>query len=84
MITRAVLTVLGVLGLCLLLVAQEPNPGEHGNGQTITQQDLLGTGEIDVVPALALYQPDSFSRSGLTLKKFEGLLLANCLKSFIK
>jgi hypothetical protein len=51
LITRVcmVLTVLGVLGLCLLLVAQEPNPGEHGNGQTITQQDLLGTGEIDVV-----------------------------------
>jgi len=64
MITRAVLTVLSVLGLSLPLVAQEPNPGEHGNGQTITQEDLLGTGEIDVVPALALYQPDSFSRSG--------------------
>ena len=62
MITRAVLTVLGVLGLCLLLVAQEPNPGEHGNGQTITQQDLLGTGEIDVVPALALYQEGHFER----------------------
>jgi len=27
---------------------------------------------------------DSFSRSGLSLKKVEGLSLANCLKSFIK
>lgn len=63
-IKRALSAVLGLLGLCLPLTAQQTNPGEQIDGETITLEQLQSTGAVDIASALALYQPDSFSRSG--------------------
>ena len=63
MIQRAVAAVLGLLGLCLPLGAQEAKLRQLNEG-SITLDQLQGTGEVDLAPSLALYQPDSFSRSG--------------------
>ena len=62
MIRRAVPAVLGFLGLCLPLTAQQNRP-EQNDDETITLGQLQSTGAVDVASALALYQPDSFSRS---------------------
>ena len=59
MLKRALPAVLGALGLCLPLAAQQAN--EY---QTITVDQLQETGELDFPSALALYQPNTFSRSG--------------------
>jgi outer membrane receptor protein involved in Fe transport len=62
MMTRALPTAFVLLGLCLPLVAQESHPGQD-NEETISRDQLEITGAVDVPSALALYQPDSFTRS---------------------
>jgi outer membrane receptor protein involved in Fe transport len=52
MVKRALLVVVGLLGFCLPLAAQD---------ETITRGDLEETGALDVPRALALYQPNIFS-----------------------
>ena len=52
MIKCAFAAVIGFLSLCLPLAAQD---------ETIASEDLRGTGEVDVAPALTLYRPDIFS-----------------------
>ena len=64
MIRRAFPAVLGLLGFCLPLAAQETNRPEQTDDETITLEQLQSTGAVDIAPALALYQPDSFSVSG--------------------
>jgi outer membrane receptor protein involved in Fe transport len=64
MVKRALAAVLGLLGLCLPLAAQQTNRPEQGNDETITLDQLQSTGAVDVASALTLYQPDTFSRSG--------------------
>jgi outer membrane receptor protein involved in Fe transport len=56
--------VLGLLGLCLPLAAQQTNPVEQIDGETITLEQLQSMGAVDLASALTLYQPDSFRRSG--------------------
>lgn len=63
MLKRALLAVLGVLGLCLPIAAQV-NPVGSDEYQSIALEDLQKTGAVDIPAALALYQPDSFSQSG--------------------
>jgi outer membrane receptor protein involved in Fe transport len=63
MIRRAVPAVLGFLGLCLPLTAQQNRPDQNED-ETITAEQLQSTGAVEIASALALYQPDSFSRSG--------------------
>lgn len=64
MIKRAAAAVLGLLGLSFPLAAQQTNHPEQIEGETITLEQLRSTGAVDFASALALYQPDSFSRSG--------------------
>jgi outer membrane receptor protein involved in Fe transport len=64
MIKRALLVVLGFLGLCLPLAAQQTNRPEQAEDETITLEQLQLTGAVDTASALALYQPDTFSASG--------------------
>lgn len=52
MLKRAFLVVVGFLGFCLPVVAQD---------ETITRSDLEETGALDVPHALASYQPNIFS-----------------------
>jgi hypothetical protein len=52
MVKRALLFVVGFLGFCLPLAAQD---------ETITREDLEQTGALDAASALALYQPNIFS-----------------------
>lgn len=63
MIKRALAAVLGFIGLCIPLVAQQTDHSEVVDTETITLEQLQSTGAVDVAPALALYQPDSFSNS---------------------
>ena len=63
MLRRAVPAVLGFLGLCLPLTAQQNRPDQNED-ETITVEQLQSTGSVEIASALALYQPDSFSRSG--------------------
>ncbi|HEX7517079.1 MAG TPA: TonB-dependent receptor plug domain-containing protein [Chthoniobacterales bacterium] len=64
MIKRALPAVLGFLGLCLPLAAQQTNRPEQTEDETITLEQLQRTGTVDTASALALYQPDTFSTSG--------------------
>jgi outer membrane receptor protein involved in Fe transport len=64
MIRRALFTVLGLLGLCLPLAAQETKQSES---ETITLEQLQLTSALDTASALSLYQPDTFSTSGSSL-----------------
>jgi iron complex outermembrane receptor protein len=64
MIKRALPAVLGFLGLCLPLAAQQTNRPEQAEDETITLEQLQLTGAVDTASALALYQPDTFSASG--------------------
>ena len=66
MMTRALPTAFVLLSLCLPLAAQEDRPGQD-NEETISREQLQITGAIDVPSALALYQPDSFSRASNSL-----------------
>ena len=52
MVKRALLFVVGFLGFCLPLAAQD---------EMITREDLQETGALDAASALALYQPNIFS-----------------------
>jgi outer membrane receptor protein involved in Fe transport len=63
MIRRAVPAVLGFLGLCLPLTAQQNRPDQNDD-EMITVGQLQSTGALEVASALALYQPDSFSKAG--------------------
>jgi len=51
-VKRALFVVVGCLGFCLPLAAQD---------ETITREDLQQTGALDAASALALYQPNIFS-----------------------
>lgn len=55
MIKRAFPAVIGFLGLCLPLAAQQIVE------ETITPDQLRITGEVDTAPALRLYRPDLFT-----------------------
>jgi outer membrane receptor protein involved in Fe transport len=46
------------------MAAQQMNPPEQTDDETITLGQLQSTGAMDVASALTLYQPDTFSRSG--------------------
>lgn len=61
MIKRVLAAVLGSFGLCLPLLAQQADHSQPVDTETITLEQLESTGAIDVAPALALYQPNSFS-----------------------
>ena len=61
---RAFSAVLGFLGLCLPLAAQQTNLPDQTDDETITLEQLQITGAVDAASALALYQPDTFSASG--------------------
>ena len=63
MLGRALLPVLGVLVGCLVVAAQQTNAVAGDELQTISLEQLQSTGAIDVDSALALYQPDTFSKS---------------------
>ena len=52
MIKRALPAVIGILSVCLPLVAQD---------ETVTSEELRRTGELDVGSALSLDRPDIFS-----------------------
>jgi outer membrane receptor protein involved in Fe transport len=52
MVKRALFVVVGFLGCCLPLAAQD---------ETIAREDLQQTGALDVASGLALYQPNIFS-----------------------
>lgn len=58
MVKRALPVVLGFLGLCLPLAAQQTDE------ETITLEQLQLTSALDTASALTLYQPDTFSTSG--------------------
>ena len=58
MIRGALAAILGFLGLCLPLAAQQ---ADHN---TITLDQLQLTGALDTASALSLYQPDTFSKYG--------------------
>jgi outer membrane receptor protein involved in Fe transport len=58
MIRRALPAVVGFLGLCLPLAAQQTDT------ETISLEQLQRTGSVDTASALSLYQPDTFSTSG--------------------
>jgi outer membrane receptor protein involved in Fe transport len=61
MIRRALLAVVGLLTLCLPLVAQQTNRLEQTEDETITLEQLRRTGAVDTSSALTLYRPDIFS-----------------------
>ena len=65
-----------LFGLCLSAGAQE-NRLEQDSQETISRERMQITGALDVPSALALYQPDSFSRSsdGLLIYGFPALTL---------
>jgi outer membrane receptor protein involved in Fe transport len=64
MIKRALPAVVGFLGLCLPLAAQETNRPEQADDETITLEQLQLTGERDTASALTRYQPNTFSNLG--------------------
>ena len=60
MIKRALPAVVGFLSLCLPLAAQQTNPFEGVDDETITLDQLRHTSALDAASALTLYQPDIF------------------------
>jgi outer membrane receptor protein involved in Fe transport len=79
MIRRALVVVLGFLGLCLPLAAQQTD------FETITLDRLQLTGALDTASALSLYQPDTFTRSGnsILIHGFPTLTLLDGRRFFI-
>lgn len=61
MIKRALPAILGFLGFCLSVVAQQTNAELRAN-ETLTPEELRITGAVETGPALTLYRPDLFSR----------------------
>jgi outer membrane receptor protein involved in Fe transport len=63
MVKRALLVIIGFLGFCLPLAAQD---------ETITRDDLQQTGALDTASALIIHRPDIFS-AGRTSLLIHGL-----------
>ena len=68
MIKRALPAVIGVLSLCLPVVAQETtNPFALTEDEVITPEELRLTGDVDTAPALTVYRPDVFNTANGSL-----------------
>jgi outer membrane receptor protein involved in Fe transport len=62
---RALLAMIGVLSLCLAVVAQETTaPFSLAEDEVITPEELRITAAEDTAPALSLYRPDLFRTGG--------------------
>lgn len=72
MMKRALLAVIGFLGLCLPLAAQQTSRVEQNAAETIVPEQLRVAGTPDTGPALAFYQPNVF-------RSVDGLLLIHSL-----